>query len=117
MKAEPDPEDSRVNDDEREALCDLLGGIHEDGWPGVEADVLDQRGLHPDQVATEWLQDYAQSLVDTQKGQQNIDSKRSLMSLDMWLRLESAVHRIANCTILPAVRIAATWANEVRDAD
>lgn len=40
-----------------------------------------------------------------------------MMSLDTWLRLESAVHRIANCTILPAVRIAATWANEVRDAD
>lgn len=70
VKAEPDPEDTRINDDEREALCDLLGGIHEDGWPGVEADVLDQRGLHPDQVATEWLQDYAQRLVDTQKGQQ-----------------------------------------------
>ena len=40
-----------------------------------------------------------------------------MMTLDVWLRLESAVHRIADCTILPAVRIVATWANEVRDAD
>lgn len=62
VKAEPDPEDSRVEDDEREALCDILADVHPDGWPGVEADVLEQRGLQPQDVATAWLEDYAKRL-------------------------------------------------------
>ena len=62
MKAEPDPPDTRIDDDERTALCDLLADLHPEGWPGIERAVMEQRGLHPDQVATEWLEDYGRRL-------------------------------------------------------
>jgi len=39
------------------------------------------------------------------------------MSLGVWLCLESAVHRLADCVVVPVVRAVATWANGVRDAD
>jgi hypothetical protein len=58
VRNEPDPEDTRVEDDDREQLCDILASIHPDGWGGVKRDVMEQRGLDPSDVATEWLQDY-----------------------------------------------------------